>query len=983
MRSLLLTISVLFLSLSFFAQTQSLQSIEAASNRQKNLELGRKAFAEKFGCSYDDLLQKQHQDPVKAKAYYDNQMAISRYVEKNRARLESHKAGVLTVPVVFHILHLGEAVGTGSNIPDDQILSSVEGMNRDFRRTSADGGIAQGAGPDSEIEFCLASKDPSGNPHSGINRINANGMFNYETMGIDEDVNGSNLKNLSKWSTNDYVNIWIVREINDQGDFATWSGGTLGYAYRVTGGSTVNPNTNPAGNQNDGIVIINFALGNDPNDENTDWNIRYNLNRTLTHEMGHHLNLPHTFQDGCSPESDCLTEGDFVCDTPPAEQNFNACANPVNSCGVTQQVANYMDYSGENCQNMFSAGQIVRMRAVLEGFSRSSLTTSNKCSLAPPIANFAASTVKPCLNATVDFENQTSNQVDTYAWSITPGTFSYVGGTTASSRDIQVEFTAAGLYTVSLVATNTAGTDTETKTNYIDAGTGLALPFTEDWENSATYSNWAVSNADDDITWAITTVGGNTPGDKAIYVNNLEYEAADGAEEKDNLFSPVFDFTGYSSATLTFDQAYARYDDTYQDSLAVYVSVDCGDTYTKAAFYKDNNLRTRADVSTAFTPSTANDWCGAGGFAECIEIDLTPYVGNSSVRIAWQNISNWGNNLYIDNINITGTTGSAAPVAQFQVSESEVCPDVTTNLTDQSTNTPTSWIWSASPSTGVVFSPSNTAQNPSISFSNAGTYDISLVVSNSGGTDTETKSKIISVIDQALPAISITADKTTICDGDLISFSSTTTASGTKTIEWFINGGTTTEFGNNYTSTTLSTGDVVTATIKDVGACVTNNDISNEITLTVNPLPTKPSILYNANTLTSSVSATTYIWYKDGSIIDNGTNQAITFQGDGDYKLMIKDANGCENESDIASLTNITAIVNSTVEIYPNPAKNTVTISGIPSTSTIKMFDVLGKELILDKAVVNNHLQLDVSGFAKGTYLLQVNDAVHRLVIMD
>ena len=165
------------------------------------------------------------------------------YMQANQR--EGEKATVYTIPVVFHIMHLGEAVGVGNNIPESQITSSVEAMNRDFRRLATDNGIAQGAGPDMEIEFCLATTDPSGNPHSGINRVNASGTANYDNIGIDEDVNGDDIKALSKWSTNNYVNIWVVREINDQGDFGNWGGGTVGYAYPVSSSSATNPNVNP------------------------------------------------------------------------------------------------------------------------------------------------------------------------------------------------------------------------------------------------------------------------------------------------------------------------------------------------------------------------------------------------------------------------------------------------------------------------------------------------------------------------------------------------------------------------------------------------------------------------------------------------------------------------------------------------------------------------------------------------------------------
>ena len=852
------------------AQNVSLQKQNQLSTRLHDLEVGRQAIAKQHNdkCAYDIIRDKQLQDPEAAKEEKEFQLAVSKYIEKNQSQLESRKAGVLTVPIVFHVLHQGEAVGTGNNIPEAQILSSIEALNRDFRRLADDGGVAQGAGPDTEIEFCLASKDPSGNPHSGINRIDASGQFNYDNIGIDEDVNGTNLKNLSKWSTNDYVNVWVVREINNQDPYPTWNGGTLGYAYRVTGGSAVNPNTNPAGNTNDGIVVANFALGNDP-DNSESWRIFYNLNRTLTHEMGHHLNLQHTFAGGsCATESDCLTEGDYVCDTPPTIQQTN-CGTPA--CSGTQQVENYMDYTGETCADMFSAGQVVRMRAVLEGFSRSSLIASDVCGSVPPTADFEADDLIPCLNSTVEFTNLTLLSVDTYTWVISPATFNYVNGTNANSENIEVEFTAAGNYTITLTATNAAGSDTETKTDYIVAGSGKSLPYSEDWENATTYTEWGVSNPDDLTTWSITDVAGNTPGTKAAFVDNNDYDDADGAALRDGLISPTLDFSGYSNITLNFDQAYARYSNTYQDSLALYISTDCGTTFTKIAFYKDAALKTTADETTAFTPSTANHWCGTGGFADCIEVDLSAYAGESSVKIMWENISNWGNNLYIDNINVTGIAG-AAPVAEFTAAKTSACEDESVSLTDASTNTPTSWAWSATPSAGVTFSPSNTAQNPSVSFANSGTYTVELTATNATGSDTETKTDYITVEGIPTVTIAINASENIICDGENVDFTATPSNQGsTSTINWYVNDVLQATTGTSFSSSTLQDNDEVKARIIAEYTCGNDTAFSGIETIAVEDVLDAGINITSTSTTICAGDPVTF----DATLSNEGTSNVI------------------------------------------------------------------------------------------------------------
>lgn len=278
---------------------------------------------------------------------------------------------VYTIPVVFHVIHKGEAVGSGTNISTAQITSAIDAMNRDYRRTSADGGIAQGAGPDTEIQFCLAGVDPNGNPHSGINRVNGTSVSGYSANGITSS-NEASVKALSRWDNRYYMNVWIVSEIENNGADASntnnFFGGTLGYAYLPTNPVTFNANL-------DGIVILNLCVGNDPNGSNG-----YRLwfptrtNRALTHEAGHFLGLNHTFSD--SNPFTC-SNGDGIADTPNAKQvNLNSCT--TNGACTGQMIENYMDYTPEQCQNRFTAGQNTVMRGSLAG-ARNALVNTNNC----------------------------------------------------------------------------------------------------------------------------------------------------------------------------------------------------------------------------------------------------------------------------------------------------------------------------------------------------------------------------------------------------------------------------------------------------------------------------------------------------------------------------------------------------------------------------------------------------------------------------
>jgi len=263
-----------------------------------------------------------------------------------------------TIPIVFHIIHEGEAVGQGSNISDEQVLSALTALNEDFRKIAGSNG--DGDGVDVGIEFCLAKRTPEGDATNGIIRVDGSVVAGYADEGIraSGDLGAPELevKGLSTWPREDYLNIWVVNEIENNDAL----NGIQGYAYF------------PINNPVDGVVMLHNAVG-------TVGNIKPNtaLNRTLSHEVGHYLGLYHTFHNtnDCSDEVNCESQGDRVCDTPVTTLSVS-CLNPA--CGGTQQTENYMDYTAESCRNMFTEGQKTRMRSTLAN-ERTSILSSAGC----------------------------------------------------------------------------------------------------------------------------------------------------------------------------------------------------------------------------------------------------------------------------------------------------------------------------------------------------------------------------------------------------------------------------------------------------------------------------------------------------------------------------------------------------------------------------------------------------------------------------
>ena len=276
----------------------------------------------------------------------------------------------ITIPIVIHVMHLGEPLGVGSNISDAQIYSAVDQLNKAFA------GQDRYMGPNANIEFAMAANTPDCEYTNGITRTDASQICVegdcYQTLGI-TNKNEASLKSLSGWPASDYLNIWVVAEI----DGNNGQGGIQGFATF--------PETAPI---LDGVVMQHTAFGYDPESKrNFSVKNETRLGTIFIHEIGHVLGLYHTFEgddynrdgygDRCPSKDGCgLFNGDCISDTPPHRRSNGSCAtNLRNICdggGLSaEHVNNFMDYSGEECQTTFTQGQIDRMRNVLETSRRS------------------------------------------------------------------------------------------------------------------------------------------------------------------------------------------------------------------------------------------------------------------------------------------------------------------------------------------------------------------------------------------------------------------------------------------------------------------------------------------------------------------------------------------------------------------------------------------------------------------------------------
>ena len=559
-------------------------------------------------------------DQAQFQLFYENFM-------QQQAMSGTEDSAWYVIPVVFHVVHLNG----NENISDAQIYDALEILNRDFAKENADTASVVSAFTniigDSHIEFRLASRDPNGNCHKGITRTYSNNTFDqgmtFSGHPIVDDVKAEH----GTWAQNKYMNVFICIDPN----------GAAGYTF--------NPgNWLPETDMYGSIFMSHDYMGSIGTSN-------VGRSRTLTHEVGHWLNLSHPWGPNNNPgnASSCSTD-DGVTDTPNTI-GWQTCNTSGATCGSLDNVENYMDYS--YCSKMFTNGQVVRMHAALNSntagrndlWQNSNLIATGTLN-APGIceADFEADHITICAGSTVEFEDLSYHNASSWDWSFTGGTPS-----TSTQENPSVVYATPGTYTVALTAGDGSTTTTETKTAYITVlpNDALAVPYSEGFETLSALPNnsFFLDNPDGGISWEITSAAANI-GSKSVYINNN----ASNSGNFDTFISNTMDLTGSSSVTLSFDYAYAQRTGQESDALKVYVSRDCGETWSLRRNMVGVNMATAASTTGTFVP----------GASEWTHVDITNIVSSYFVegfRFKFEFESDGGNRIYVDNINLDGILG--------------------------------------------------------------------------------------------------------------------------------------------------------------------------------------------------------------------------------------------------------------------------------------------------------------------------------------
>ena len=434
MKPFLLNIVAIAMTVLVFSPLQAQHAGEQVDNNAR----------ERVCHTMGNLDRLMHEKPKMAQRMALIEKQTETYVRQVQANPAQRSQLVVTIPVVFHILYNTAA----ENISEAQVMSQLDILNEDFRRLNADQDNVWSQAADTQIEFCLASQDPNGNPTDGILRV----PTNLTSFGTNDAMKFTSQGGSDAWPASDYMNFWVC----DLGS------SLLGYAQFPGGPAST-----------DGIVCNYTATGSTGTAS-----APFDLGRTATHEVGHYLNLRHIWGDGGCGASD------FVDDTPDSDGPNYGCALGSAACGTTDMVQNYMDYSDDACMNLFTQGQSDRMNALFApGGARASLVSSPGCtpavpdfaldaqaqSVIAPAAGVCATSVTPVIRVRNNGEQTLTSLDVSYSLDGTEiGTLTWTGALAyAEIEDVTLSdiAPAEGNHTFSFTVSNPNGGTDENATN--------------------------------------------------------------------------------------------------------------------------------------------------------------------------------------------------------------------------------------------------------------------------------------------------------------------------------------------------------------------------------------------------------------------------------------------------------------------------------------------------------------------------------------
>ena len=482
----------------------------------------------------------------------------------------------------------------------------------------------------------------------------------------------------------------------------------------------------------------------------------------------------------------------IVNDVPTAD--FNSASNGAtvdftnNSSGATSYSWDFGDGNGstdENPSHTYSEDGTYEVVLTATNDCGSTTTTQTVIIETPPVAGIGADVTEGCLPLTVNFTNESSENATTFEWT-------FEGGDPATSMDENptVTWNTAGTYEVTLVASNGVGASTTTMTiivndvptaDFSSASNGATVDFTNNSSGATSYS-WDFGDGNgssdenpshtynEDGTYEVVLTATNDCGSTTTTqtVTVVTPPLADfSADVTEGCVPLVVQFTNESSENATMfewtfeggDPAVSNEEDpkvtfnqpgTYE---VVLVASNAAGASTTTMTIVVNDVPTAdftyqlAGLSIVTTNNSQDGdtylWeFGDGNTSDQFEPTHT-YGAPGNYNVILTVTNECGTATYTSEVVIQGN----APLPAFTVEASQGCAPFVVEFTDESEGDPLSWAWQFPGGNPAL----STDQNPTVTYSTPGTYDVTLEVTNQWGSNTVTELQFI-VVD-GLPTV--------------------------------------------------------------------------------------------------------------------------------------------------------------------------------------------------------------------------------------
>ncbi len=465
-----------------------------------------------------------------------------------------------------------------------------------------------------------------------------------------------------------------------------------------------------------------------------------------------------------------------------------------------------------------------------------------------PVSDFTAVKTEMCGGgSTVSFTDLSSNYATSWNWSFPGGTPS-----TSTAKNPTVTYANSGSYNVSLTAGNGHGTgSTNSKTGFITIiSSATASACVPECEGTSVYFA--------DYLFGITNVTLNT-------INNTT--------------GGTYDDGGYVNFSCTGGTTTLQSSKTY--TISVTVGTENAENIAVYIDYNNNGVFTDPGElvysASGFTGTTSGTFTTpasptTGTYLRMRVLDDYFSIADACSPLSYGQAEDYG---------VYFSSGGAAPVAAFTANKTSVCAGGSVNFTDESTNSPTSWAWTfagGNPST-------STSQNPSVTYSSSGTYNVTLTASNGSGSNSLTKTGYIMV--NSNPTASVGTDPVS-CNGGSTGSATLTAGSGTPAFTYLWNSGQTTSTISNVAAGTY------VCTVTDSKGCVASSSavVSQPGAIQINLTPTNTSTCGGSDgSVSSSISGGTAPYNYDWNT--GSTATSISGLVLATYSLSITDAHGC------------------------------------------------------------------------------------------